>query len=188
MRPRTLAVLLAFALVTVWALGRSTSVQSERQAIAEQAQLNAQVAHRGFREARKLVAPALARTDSVTKTVRFRDETLGTQLDAARAVLSDANATNISLRATLAATVTQAETFRVAVDSLTVVHAAERRVLLAALTSAEVALDAEQKASAAWRKASECRIVFGIKCPTRTQVAVGSLLVGAAAGIYLVSR
>ena len=178
-RSLTLGVVLVAALVAVWAIGRSTSVQSERDTIAAQAQANAQVAHRAYRQARKTVAPALARTDTVTRRVMVQDAALGSQLDTARAVLADTAATLLEVRATLAATVVQAETFRSAVDSLTVVHAAERRVLLAALTSADVALEAEQRVSAAYKSAATCRIVFGIKCPTRTQ----SFLVGAVATV-----
>ena len=195
MKPRALAVLLALALGTVWAIGRSTSVQSERQAIAEQAQMNAQVAHKAYREARKRVAPALAATDRVQNTARIRGNavdvsSLGLKqtLDSARAFLSDAAATNISLRDLLGATVTRADSlladvaaYRVAVDSLTVVHAAERRVLLAALSSAEVALDAQARATEAFKRAGRCRIVGLIPCPTRTQTAVGTALVVVAA-------
>ena len=155
MKPRTLAVLLALALGTVWALGRSTSVQSERQAIAEQAQANAQVAHKAYREARKAVAPALAQTDTVTRLVKVQDAALGSQLDAARAVLASTEHNEYVLRETLAATVVQAETFRVAVDSLTKVHAAERVILLNALSSSETALEAQTRATEAWRTAAK---------------------------------
>lgn len=178
-RSLTLGVVLCAVLVAVWAIGRSTSVQSERDTIAAQAQANAQVAHKASRETRKLVKPALARTDTVTRRVMVQDAALGSQLDTARAVLADTAATLAVVRETLAATVVQAETFRVAVDSLTVVHAAERRVLLAALTSADVALDAQVRATEAFKRAGECRIVFGIKCPTRSQ----SFIVGAVATV-----
>ena len=181
-------VTVAVALVAVWAIGRSTSVQSERNTIAEQAQRNAQVAHKAYRETRKLVAPALAATDRVQNVARIRGDAVDVSsiglirtIDSARAVLADSAAELATVRGTLAATVASADglladvaAYRVAVDSLTVVHAAERRVLLAALTSAEVALDAERQVSAAWRKASECRVLW-IKCPTRTQ----SFIVGA---------
>ena len=179
LRSLTLGVVLCAALVAVWAIGRSNSVKSERDTIAAQAHANAQVAHKAYRQARQAVAPALARTDTVTRRVMVQDAALGSQLDTARAVLADTAATLAEVRETLSATVVQAETFRVAVDSLTVVHAAERRVLLAALTSADVALEAQTRATEAFKRAGQCRIVFGIKCPTRTQ----SFLVGAVATV-----
>ena len=174
-------VTVAVALFAVWALGRASASQAERDSIAAQAQGNAQVAHRAYREARKRVAPALAVTDRVTRIVQVRDTALGAQLDTARAVLADTAATLVDVRETLAATVVEAEAFRVAVDSLTVAHAAERRVLLAALTSADVALDAEQRVSRAYKLASRCRVLGLIPCPTRTQTAVGAVLVTVAA-------
>ena len=178
------------ALVAVWAIGRSTSVQSERNTIAEQAQRNAQVAHKAYRETRKLVAPALAATDRVQNVARIRGDAVDVStiglirtIDSARAVLADSAAELATVRETLAATVASADSlladvaaYRVAVDSLTVVHAAERRVLLAALTSADVALAAEQRVSRAYKLASECRVLW-IKCPTRTQTAIGAALV-----------
>lgn len=193
-KPTALAAVLLAALAAVWAIGRASSVQSERQAIAAQAQANAQVAHKGARETRKRVQGALERTDRVQDIARIRGNAVDVSsiglkrtLDSARTVLSDADATNVALRETLAATVTRADSlladvaaYRTAVDSLTVTHAAERRVLLAALTSSETAVAAEREVSAAWRKASECRVLW-IKCPTRTQTAIGAALVTVAA-------
>ena len=180
-RSLTLGVVLCAALVAVWALGRASSVQSERDTIAAQAQANAQVAHRAYREARKAVAPALARTDTVTRRVLVQDAALGVQLDTARAVLADTAATLAEVRETLAATVVRAEAFRVAVDSLTVAHAEERRVLVAALAGADLALVAQTRATEAYRRAGQCRVVFGIKCPTRTQAFIVGAVVTVAA-------
>ena len=207
-RSLTLGVVLCAALVAVWAIGRSTSVQSERDTIAAQAQANAQVAHKAYRQARKAVAPALARTDTVTRNVQARGHDVGTSAAHLTALLDAdsafANAGRDSATVVVAgdtlyrsafvngllarrdssvvltrSLLTDVVAYRTAVDSLTVVHAAERRVLLAALTSADVALDAQVRATEAFKRAGECRIVFGIKCPTRTQ----SFIVGAVATV-----
>ena len=190
-KPTALAAVLLAALAAVWAIGRSTSVQSERNTIAEQAQRNAQVAHKAYRETRKLVAPALERTDRVQNVARIRGDAVDVSsiglirtIDSARAVLADSAAELATVRETLAATVASADgliadvaAYRTAVHSLTVVHAAERRVLLAALTSADVALDAQVRATEAFKRAGRCRIIGLIPCPTRTQTAVGTALV-----------
>ena len=207
-RSLTLGVVLCAALVAVWAIGRSTSVQSERQAIAAQAQANAQVAHKAYRQARKAVAPALAVTDRVTREVVARGHNVGTSAailtarldaDSAFANAGRDSATVVVAGDTLYRSafvngmlarwesqvsvtrglLTDVAAYRTAVDSLTVVHAAERRVLLAALTSADVAPDAQVRATEAFKRAGQCRIVFGIKCPTRSQ----SFIVGAVATV-----
>ena len=171
-------------------------MQSERDTLALQAQMNAQVAHRAYREARKRVAPALAVTDRVTRDVRNTGDSVDGRriamqqaMDSARAVLASAEYNESLLRATLTATVAHADTlladvasYRVAVDSLTVAHARERVILLSALRSADTALAAEQRVSAAYKLASQCRIAFGIKCPTRTT----AFVVGALATVAVV--
>ena len=62
---------------------------------------------------------------------------------------------------------------------------AERASVSSLLTLADSTITAKNQALQALRKAHECRIVFGIRCPTRVQSAVGGMILTGAIVVAL---
>lgn len=194
MKYRLLAYgLLAVLLIAVaGALGRASGRRAELQLKAE---INEANAERAVVYARMRTAEAQVATLR-TQVIEARARVLGSrvdtslfrvnaQLDSARAVLADTLATVERLRATLGETVQQVavltqtvKTYRVFVDSMTEATIIERKALYNALYAKDAALVATQVALESYKSAATCRVLW-LRCPTRTEAAVGGAILGA---------
>ncbi len=188
------ALLVALAVVLVawlalWAVGRSTGNQVADRERAEMEERNSAVVARAYKAARDSIpylrtearnARAVAEHAKAEAVGAIRDASAVT--DSARAVLADTAATAESLRGALAVQVATTDRLSaefnayLAADSVS--HLATDRLTLKqaeALAKADAALTAERKVSAAWKSAATCRVLW-FECPTRTQVAIGSVI------------
>ena len=199
---RLVAIALAVLaiLAGMWAVGRSsaqTSAAEERVRIAEERETVAVLAYHRTRDS----IPALqAASERAERTIRnLRTVAAGTMARAetvtvaSNAVLADTSATVSDLRTALRfqvfATDSLASAFREYLSADITVHEAyrsERSVLHSALSKAESALAATRAVADGWRTVAQCRIIFGIRCPTRTQTFIGGAIV--TAGVILGRR
>lgn len=149
--------------------------QSRDSAVAQNLRLERQVAH-----LRGQAVGALAQGDAVA--------------DSARVVLADSSANISRLRSTVASLVLSQDSlsasFRRYLAADSTLHyrwGVERDKSTVALDKAETAYRSLEAVNAALRKASQCRIAF-VPCPTRTQAAVGGLILGTVLATQLPRR
>ncbi len=190
---RRVAVYVVLALVAwlaVWAVGRSTSVQSAEAEVAEMHGRNAIVALRGYRASRKATEAETRKREAAERRLSVADANLAkvgitvtASLDSARATLADTTATIVDLRRQVANLVNVTERYvnevsryRADVDSLTQAFHGERLAFVASLALADSTIAAQGRAIAAWKQAAECRVLW-MKCPTRVQSFIGGGIV-----------
>lgn len=200
--PRALTILsLALgAWLLVLAVGKSSENAAVLATLAEQKEANAALVEQGYRDRRadsaRFTARLRAAAAAERKLAARLDATLATSalaVDSAGAVLADPTANNVALRYTLAMTAERLDSmvsvvrlYRTSADTLAASHSIERARLLSLLSSADTVIAAKNLALTGWRNAARCTIVFGIKCPTRTQSAVGGALL--ALGVIVAVR
>lgn len=184
------------ALVTLIGInsGRAAAHRSEAESLKRQ--LGASKIE--LVEAKKQLAAAQAKTDTVVKTVTRRvtavasaDSTLTHTLTQAQLALNDSAATIAQLRVALGTTVRDASLYRAEVRTLTdsvsvlVATLAEERATNATAEAKSLrTLNLAYQTIAAYEKAATCKILF-VTCPTRTQTAVVVGLAGLVAGIAI---
>lgn len=180
---------------TVWgvltAVGSASAEQAAREERAAIHERNAVVALRGYRASRK-AAEAEGRKRVAAERLYAAERAkvgkigidLSASLDSARAVLASDSASVAQLRAALQSTTERAEHYYSSAeaalalaDSLRAAFHAERSALLFSLAAADSTIATQGRAIASWKAAAECRFLLW-KCPTRTQVFVGGVLLG----------
>lgn len=179
---------LAF-LVAILLIGRSSAIQTERTLRAEILERNATVVTQEARIQRLRADSVTLAAKVATRGVRASGANVDSSrvlleatLDSSKAVLADMEATGAELRAALGRTVVRAESlvtqitvYRGKVDSLLTLVDAEREARRIEGERVNAALEAKDATIAAYRKAAECRVLW-VRCPTRTQVAVGTAI------------
>lgn len=184
--------LLAWALIAQ--VGRASARETEARVRAEMRDSVAFAVARAITPLRRVAEAADARRLEAERALarsRARGDAALAAVDTASAtalaVLRDSAATVPQLRGALVAQVATtdrlAAEFReyLAADTLAHLAAAESRVAdRRLLTQTAAALVAMTEARDAWQRAAECRTVFRMRCPTRTQAAIGGALVTAA--------
>jgi hypothetical protein len=102
---------------------------------------------------------------------------------------TDADTLRRALTSTLAAYDSLAAAFRAYLHADSSAHALTDRARVvdrALIAAQDRALTAMTQARDAWKEAATCRIVFGIRCPTRTQAFMGGAIV--TAGVIMAVR
>jgi hypothetical protein len=135
-----------------------------------------------YRAQRGETAKASARVDTVTRVVIRQGASIDRVVNVADTVLADTASSTGVLRETLAMLRTEVVIYRRTVDSLLVVHAEYRAHTDHALALADSTIAAQ----AAAITAAKCRIL-GMRCPSRTTVALWSSGLTAAA-IAVIAR
>ena len=112
-------------------------------------------------------------------------------LDALQQIQQDSAASLDSVRQALKGAIHLADTLSIqvsiymaAVDTLRDKHAEERRAMTVALEKADTALAHQDALIRALQRQAECR-VLGVRCPSRTAVALGAVVVGVVTGALL---
>lgn len=189
--------LVAWGLVVV--IGQSSANQAMLRTIAEQKAENAAIVESAYREKR---ADSLKYTRMLAEAVNAKRKAeaqldgvwtrAGMQVDSARAVLADSTASSVALRYSLHMTVEKMDSlmqaftvYRVASERVVASQDSTMRWQAGALRLADSTITAKNQALQALRKAHECRIVFGIRCPTRVQSAVGGMILTGAIVVAL---
>lgn len=172
-------------------VGRSNALATANRVIAEQKEANAAIVEFAYREKRadsvkyaRMVADAVNQKRKAELRLDGQLTMTGMQLDSARAVLADSSASTVALRYSLTMTVAKIDSL---VSSIQVYRHSTDRVIAAqdsvirwqagALVLADSTIALKNQSIALWRKAAECRIVFGVRCPTRTTAFVGGAIV-----------
>lgn len=192
------AITAMVAIMAVLLIGKCSGDEAANTARTEMLERNAEIVARAYKAARDSVPKAIAATDSQKRRVyraALKTQTsvasLTVALDAVKAELAaNTDSARVS-RSLVVALVAAADSMlaaqeaerieRTRVDSL---HLVERRVLLAGLAAGEARHVADARVIASL-KAERCTVVFGIRCPTRTQSAVVGSLVTIAAVVAL---
>lgn len=190
-RALTILGLAGVAWLIVFAIGRSSALQSARQTIADQKEENAAKVEAVYRLSRELIRAESLKVEQVRRDLyRERQKSMHV-LDSAEtatassmSVLQDSVATVPQLRGALyiqvATTERVSQQFREYLMSDSTYHRAidaERLSVFSLLTLADSTIAAKNEAIAALRKVGECRIIGPIRCPTRTTAFVGGAIV-----------
>jgi hypothetical protein len=180
MRPAYVAALVAVCLAAlILSIGRYGGLQS---AEADWHAENVAKVTAAYRVQRDSTAAASARVDTITRVVIRQGTRIDSVVNIADTVLATDTANTATLRATLVLLRTEVVTYRVTVDSLLVAH----RAYMLHTDHALALADSTIAAQAAQIAASQCRIL-GMRCPSRTTVALWSSGLTAAA-IAVIAR
>lgn len=186
-------LLAGLAVLALVAVGRSSASSTEQRVRAEMRDSVAFAVAVAIAPLRKVAAESEARRLAAeAQLARRRAASVvtlavtGRTVDSVRANLPESP--DSSTVVVLAAYDAMAAQFRAYLASDSVADAAAdvaRVDQLSVLSKTTDALAAMTQARDAWRQAATCRTVFRIPCPTRTQAAIGGILLGVATVVLL---
>lgn len=190
-----LAVALVITVGAVWAIGRASEretaarVRAEmRDSVAFEVAMAVAPLRRAASDADSARLAAEAKLAKVRQSARVTLDVTGRTVDSVRAAFGNAGQRDTATVVVLAAYDSLAASFRAYLRADSTAHAltdSARVADHALIAQQDRALVAMTQARDAWRQAATCRVVFGIRCPTRTQAFVGGAVVALAAVVVL---
>lgn len=205
MRPHVTRAFTVLGLALVaWGLfvfvGRSAALDAANRTIAAQKEENAAIVEAALRQNREIIRAESLKLVQVRRDLHRERAKSMHILDSANmatlgnmAMLRDSSATVPQLRGALSNAIQTNEVlagqFRAYLMSDSTYHAqerVERIALYRSLTLADSTILALKEVNQALRKVGECRIIGPIRCPTRTQSAVGGALI--TLGVFMAVR